>query len=203
MQTAERTVQRGGGGKPTRPPLALVLTLGFAVAWSYGGLSAVNQVGRLQTYTRALGYLVSFRITQNSKQSAHGTNDQLMVIFSTRTVEGTVPPRPFFGDDILQEFSVSGRDFQKDEVRFTRRVRDKSFVDAPYIRVVNYGENSWAGDRIWLTVDGEQILTGVPMAPRIGGQTSEPFTHFNPENWRRRNYWEGQLQRLRPAPRAR
>lgn len=180
------------------------LAIGMAAAWP--GVSAsidTQSAPQGQAAFTRLGYLVSFRFVQNSKLPAHGTNDRITVIFSSRTVEGTQPPRPFFDVDILQEFSFSGFDFLKDELQFTRRVRDRSFVDAAYIRVVNYGEDSWSGERMWLTVDGEQILNGVSITPRTPGASTAPFTNFNPENWRKRNYWEGPLQRLRGAAKAR
>ena len=180
---------------------ALALVLGTAAAWPV--VSAPIDLQSPQAAYARLGYLVSFRFTQNSQLPAHGTNDQITVIFSSRTVEGTQPPRPFFDVDILQEFSFSGRDFQKDELQFTRRVRDKSFLEATYIRVVNYGEDSWSGERIWLTVDGEQILSGVSISPRTPGPSNAPFTNFNPEKWQRRNYWEAPLKSLRPAAKAR
>ena len=204
MQADECSIDGEREVGPGRTRSGLTLAICLLGAWLCVAVSATGD-GALQSYARPAGFLVSFRITQG----ANGTNDQLTVIFSTRTAEGTAPPRPFFDVDILEEFSFSGRDFQKSkdqktaELQFTRRVRDKSFIDAAYIRVVNYATDSWSGDRIWLTVDGEQILNGVQMSPRIGGPSTEPFTFFNPENWRRRNYWEASLPRLRPAPRAR
>ena len=202
MQVDERPASGGRGWELRRATTGLALVIGMAVAWPGVSASSGTQGAPQAAYAR-LGYLVSFRFTQNSKLPAHGTNDQITVIFSSRTVEGTQPPRPFFDVDILQEFSFSGRDFQKDELQFTRRVRDRSFVDAAYIRVVNYGDDSWSGDRIWLTVDGEQILNGVSISPRTPGPSNEPFTNFNPEKWQKRNYWEAPLQRLRPAAKTR
>jgi hypothetical protein len=198
MQADEPLASVGRGWELRRATTGLALLIGMAAAWP-GVIAFSGTQGAPQAAYSRLGYLVSFRFTQNSTLPAHGTNDQITVIFSSRTVEGTQPPRPFFDVDILQEFSFSGRDFQKDELQFTRRVRDRSFVDAAYIRVVNYGEDSWSGQRIWLTVDGEQILNGVAISPRTPGPSNDPFTNFNPENWRKRNYWEGSLQRLRPA----
>ncbi len=148
---------------------------------------------------RTLDYLVTLQFSQNPKEMASTTEDQLTVIFSNRSVEGPTPPRPFFGDDIVQEFSFSGANFNAadDMMRFTRRLRDKSFVNARYIRVVNYGSDGWAGDRIWLTVDGEQVLNGVRMLPRRGTQPSKGFQKFNPREWSQRTYWEAELQQFR------
>jgi len=146
---------------------------------------------------RLFGYQVTFRFTQNAAQLAHNTSDQLTVVFSSRSAEAPRPAQPFFGDDILQEFSFSGEDFVKDQLEFTRRMMDKSFVDAPYIRVINHGSDGWEGDKIWLTVDGEQILNGVSMSPRVGPGRAKGFQLFNPGKWQERSYWEAPLQTLR------
>src|SRR5438874_2084345 len=105
--------------------------------------------------SRLLGYQVTFQLTQNPRATAPATDDQLTIVFANRSVEGPRPPKPFFGDDIVQEFSFSGTDFVANQLRFTRRVSDKAFLDARYIRVVNYGGDGWAGDQISLTVDGQ------------------------------------------------
>jgi hypothetical protein len=81
-------------------------------------------------------------------------------------------------------------------------VRDKSFLDAQYIRVVNHGSGGWAGERISLTVDGETIFENFPMAPRKGPQSAKGFQNFNPGNWAIRSYWEEELQRHRRLPMA-
>jgi hypothetical protein len=138
---------------------------------------------------------VTFQITQNPRST--GTNDQLTIIFANRSVDGPRPPRPFFGDDIVQEFSFSGMDFVNNQLRFTRRVSDKAFLDARLIRVVNHGSNSWDGDLISLTVDGQEILRDVKMAPRLGVSLSKGFQKFNPRDWAARSYWEAPLPKFR------
>jgi hypothetical protein len=148
---------------------------------------------------RLTGYQVTFRLTQNAKQIAPATNDQITIVFSSRSVEGPRPPRPLFGDDIVQEFSFSGMDFANGQLRFSRRVRDKSFLGARYIRVVNHGSDGWQGDRIWLTVDGEEILPGVSMTPRAGSDPGKGIQKFNPRDWRGRTYWEAELAQFRGA----
>ena len=148
------------------------------------------------------GYQVAFQFTQNSKAMAHNTNDQITVVFSNRSAEARIAPRPLFGDDVVQEFSFSGQDFEKDQLRFTRRVRDKSFLEARYIRVVNHGSDGWEGERISLTVDGEQIFNNFQMSPRKGSPSSKGFQEFNPAHWAARSYWEEELQGHRRLPMA-
>jgi hypothetical protein len=144
-----------------------------------------------------LGYQVAFQLTQSSKTLAPTSDDQLTIVFANRSAESARPPRPFFGDDIVQEFSVSGVDFTGNQLRFTRRVGDKSFLDARFIRIVNYGSDGWDGETISLTVDGQEILRNVPLQPRRGGDPSKGIQKFNPREWAARSYWEAELSRFR------
>ncbi len=168
---------------------------------SIAGVAVVATLGLApqapMSQSRLLGYQVTFQLTQNPKAVAPATDDQLTIIFSNRSVEGPRPPKPFFGDDIVQEFSFSGTDFVVNQLRFTRRVNDKSFLDARYVRVVNYGDDGWAGEQISLTVDGQDILRNVRMSPRIGGDPSKGFQKFNPKDWSGRSYWEAELAQFR------
>jgi hypothetical protein len=187
-----------------RGPVVLLLSValgGFAARlWAPADVSA--QVGSAvsQSYR---DYKVTFEFSQNNKEAAPDTSDQLTVLFSNRSIEGPKPPKPFFGDDILQEFSFSGSDVSGNPTlprfSFTRRVLDKSFLGARFIRVVNHGGDGWAGDQISLTVDGEEILKAVRMAPRRGpgGAAGKGFQNFNPRNWGTRSYWEAELQPYR------
>ena len=84
-------------------------------------------------------------------------------------------------------------------------MKDKSFLDAPYIRVVNHGVGGWNGDQISLTVDGQDILKNVKMLhpdpndpkSRHLGDPNKGFQNFNPKNWSGRSYWQGDLPKLR------
>ena len=145
--------------------------------------------------SRLIGYQVTFQLTQNAKSISPATSDQLTIIFANRSVDGARPPRPIFGEDIVQEFSFSGQDFVKNQVRFSRRVNDKSFLDARYIRVINHGVGGWDGETISLTVDGQDILRNVRMAPRAGNP-ARGFQNFNPRNWAGRSFWEAELLSL-------
>jgi hypothetical protein len=177
---------------------ALAAMLGVVQIRSYDLSPVTANATQAQGGARILyGYQVMFRFTQNRIQMAPETNDQLTVIFSSRSAEAPRPPQPFFGQDILQEFSFSGQNFVKDQLQFTRRVMDKSFVDAAYIRVINHGSGGWGGDKIWLTVDGEEVLNGVSMSPRVGPGRAKGFQLFNPGKWPERSYWEAQLQPFR------
>lgn len=144
-------------------------------------------------------YLMTLQLTTAATGTTRATSDQITVLFSNRSADTPTPPVPFFGQDIIQEFSVSGMEIEATPKRIIRRVRDKSFVDARYIRVINHGTGGWNADKIWLTVDGEVILNGVSMNPRSGASTTGGLQDFNPRLWRQRVYWEAELQKFRKA----
>ena len=184
------------------PPIAAVAILA-ALALAVQALDMLDsgrvEAGQSMILSRLTGYQVTFQLTQNPRSA--GTTDQLTIIFSNRSGEGLRAPRPFFGDDIVQEFSFSGSDFVNNQLRFTHRVSDKSFLEARYIRVVNYGNNSWDGEQISLTVDGQDILRNVRMTPRLGVPLSKGLQKFNPNprDWAFRSYWEAVLPRSRAS----
>jgi hypothetical protein len=184
-----------------RVAAAMALFLLPGVIEGYLGLSAAHPAATEQApmiQARLTGYQVTFQFTQDPRQTAPATNDQITVLFANRSAEGPRPMRPLFGDDIVQEFSFSGMDFEGNQLRFTRRVRDKSFLSARYIRVVNHGNDGWQGDKISLTVDGEEILNAVSMT-RGGAEPSKGFQKFNPRDWSGRTYWEAELGRFRKS----
>lgn len=176
----------------TRIAAGVVVALAAGLATSAGRLAEVGPA-----HAMPLGYTVTFQLTQSQKSIGPSTSDQVMIVFSNRSVEGARPPRPFFGEDIVQEFSFSGTDFVGNQLRFTRRVNDKSFLDARYIRVVNYGEDGWDGEAITMTVDGQEILRNVRLSPRIGGEPTKGIKNFNPKDWSSRTYWEADLSQFR------
>jgi hypothetical protein len=150
--------------------------------------AALVSVSAQAPIQRILGeYVVAFEFEQRDP-----TVDQITIVFSNRAVNRATPPRPVFGDDILQEFSFSGRDFPSGPVRFSRRVRDRSFADARYIRVVNHGVDRWEPVSISLSVDGARILNRVPI--RIGQGAG--IAYWNRSQWSRVSFWEAELSRL-------
>jgi hypothetical protein len=145
-----------------------------------------------QTMRSTQGSLVEFSFEQTN-----ATTDQVTIIFTNTPVKETAPaPFPVFGSDIVQEFSFSGRDFPQGRVAFSRRVRDKSFLECRYIRVVNQGSNRWFASTITLTVDGQRILDNVSMYPRRG-ERKGGIERWNRATWPP-TFWEADLQRFRP-----
>jgi hypothetical protein len=189
-----------------RDAVALLLVGGgWLVVGSIAGRMVLDRVSAQGLSRRPVAdYQVLFAFTQDAKKPNGSSDDQITVIFSNRSVEGPTAPVPLFGEDILQEFSFSAEDFAAtNSLRFSRRVRDKTFVEARYIRVVNHGSDGWAGQKISLTVDGEPVLSAVGMYPLRGNSPGQNapgmIERFNPREWRSRAYWEAELQQYRRA----
>jgi hypothetical protein len=178
----------------TVPRLATRLIILLACVGAIASNPGLVPSERAAAQGGAVYHQVLFEITQSDKELGGSTADQLSVIFSNRSVDGPAAPVPLFGDDILQEFSFSGRDFVNNRLRFSRRMRDTSFVEARFIRVINHGGDGWAGDTISITVDGKPILRGLSMFPRrtrTAGQNERGgIEKFNPREWESRSYWE-------------
>ncbi|HEY7055035.1 MAG TPA: hypothetical protein VH458_00855 [Vicinamibacterales bacterium] len=189
---------------PPAPPRALrgvamgATILFAAVAW--GGAPApgvvesvltahVNAAGQYAAINRGLQeFLVTFEFEQTVP-----TTDQITTMFTNVPADFKILPSPVFGTEIVQEFSFSGRDFPTGTVRFSRRVRDRSFLDCRYIRVVNHGSSKWSPTTISLSVNGQRILDNVSMFPRKGADPKGGL-----EGWTRDRtpvFWEGELQR--------
>jgi hypothetical protein len=145
---------------------------------------------------RAIGTRITFTVTQSS-ESAAGSKDQITIIFSDRSASGPAPPSPIFGDDILQEFSFSARDFAsgRNSLTFTRFVKDQSFLNARFIRVVNHGGEGWGGGLLSMAVDGQPVLDRVPLTPRKGAG-GKGLQDWNRERWSQRTYWEQDLPKI-------
>ena len=159
--------------------------------------SAAARAGQSALQLRALqGFLVTFEVTQSSSGTATST-DQITILFSNVRGNSPQPPTPMFGDDIQQEFSFSALDVPGGRpLQFSRRVKDKSFLDAAYVRVVNHGGDGWNGAILTMRVDGELILDRVDLS-QTQGEKGKGLQDYNRRNWRGRTYWEGDLKSLR------
>jgi hypothetical protein len=154
--------------------------------------AAVGSVSQYATFQRGLQeFLVTFEFEQQAP-----TTDQITILFTNAPVNLKVAPNPVFGADIVQEFSFSGRNFPSGRVTFSRRVRDRGFLDCRYIRVVNHGTNRWFPTTISLSIDGQRVLNNVSMYPRIGNDPKGGIERWNPD-WNP-VFWQGELQRFRP-----
>src|SRR5262245_23895311 len=138
---------------------------------------------------RAIGTRITFTVTQSSEFAA-GSKDQITIIFSDRSWSGAAPPTPIFGDDILQEFSFSARDFTsgRTSLTFNRYVKDQSFLGARFIRVVNHGGEGWGGGTLTMSVDGQPVIERVALSPRKGAG-GKGLQDWNRDRWSDRTYW--------------
>jgi hypothetical protein len=142
------------------------------------------------------GTLVEIDV-RTALSSAGGSSDLILIIFSHQSADAPVSPVPLFGEDILAEFAFSARDVPPGQtLTIRRRVKDLSFLDARFIRVVNPGSNGWAGEKLSLRVAGKTLLD-VSLYPRKGAQPKGGIEKFNGLDWKARNFWEADLQRLR------
>jgi hypothetical protein len=140
---------------------------------------------------------IAFEVRTAPGKLGGETGDPITIVFSNVSGLARTPPRPVLGD-ALQEFSFSGRDLAGTlPFRFDRCVKDLSFLEARYVRVVNQGSDGWAGDYLSLSVDGRPVLSRQSLFPRQGRQKEGGIEKFNRTQWLDRNFWEGELQRIR------
>jgi hypothetical protein len=142
--------------------------------------------------------VITFEVTMAQGKIASESNDQMTILFAQSSADTPIAPKITFGDDILQEFSFSGFDVRGTApFRFTRRVRDLSFLEARYIRLINHGGDGWAGGTISMSVDNQPILVRESMFPRSGNRKEDGIQDYNRLRWRDKTFWEADLQRIR------
>ena len=89
-----------------------------------------------------VGLLVTFEFDQTAP-----TTDLIGILFSNVAADLRQAPKSQFGDGVVAKFTFSGRDYPKpnSHISYSQRVRDRTFLDCRYIRVVNTGNNPWSG----------------------------------------------------------
>ena len=174
-----------------RPAAAVAgaIVLGITV-----GLSGQTGMQRaIQNSPREI--TLDFELTQGSNCNNPASNDQVTIVFSNQAAESLPPPPPALGDDVVAEFSFSARDVSRDnKISFRRRVRDRSILDARFIRLVNLNGDGWCAGQLSLSVDGRPMITKVSMADRTGPASG--VQDWNRANWNKRTYWQKNLQVL-------
>jgi hypothetical protein len=183
--------------RPIAPAAVTAMLVSIGVAPAAAQSAAVQRA-----IQEAREFVVEFDVSQgsdceNTKLGAAVSKDQITIVFTNQAGDaGTAAPLPVLGEDILQEFSFSARDIRPDRhLRFKRRVRDRGFLDARFIRVVNLGGNGWCGGTLSLSLDGVSLLNAVPLTPRKG-TAKNGIQDWNRANWGGRTYWETNLQNL-------
>jgi hypothetical protein len=148
-------------------------------------------------------YLLTFEISTAAGRLGGSSDDLLAIVFSEKSGATVVAPAPLFGSDVTAEFLFSGADARPQKAfSFSRRVSDLTFLQSPYVRVINHGNDAWAGEYLSLSY---QIGSGKPVPvlvkqslyPRLGASRDAGLERYNGKDWSRRIYWEGELQRLR------
>ena len=141
---------------------------------------------------------VTFTLKTDKKflDTFQGSNDAVTIVFSDESSSGADGPG---SQSILREFTFPATDTKLgQEYSFERRVDSLRFLDAKYIRVLNYGANGWDGEWISLAIDGQEVLRQTPLQPRA----SRLIENFNEKNWEKRSYWEAELIKIRVDSRA-
>ena len=146
--------------------------------------------------------LITFQIRSTPVKSG-GSKDLITIQFSNSSGEVRQAPKPLFDKDVLAEFSFSGLDAQDAAFSFQRVVRDTSFLNARFIRVINHGDNGWAGESISISLTDPstnrltRILDRQSLYPRRGYSREGGIQDFNRSNWAQRTYWEADFQKIR------
>jgi len=138
--------------------------------------------------------VLDFEVTQGTDCRSPASNDQITIVFSNVPGDKISPSASVLGEDVIAEFSFSARDLVNDRLAFRRRVHDRSFLEARFIRVVNLNGDGWCGGLLSLAVDGRPVLRRVSLADRKG--RSPGIQDWNRGNWATRCYWEQNLQPL-------
>jgi hypothetical protein len=166
------------------------------VLLAWGGL--LSSALALRAIAPEASHDITFEVRTAPGKLGSGTLDQITIVFSNSPADAPSPPRPILGTDVIEEFSLSGQDLVGNEpFKFTRRVRDLSFLEAKYVRVVNLGNDGWAGDYLSMWVDGRPILDRQSLYPRKPGKGENGIEKFNRGRWFERSFWQGELQILR------
>jgi hypothetical protein len=178
--------------------VSVVLALAVARDATTAGFQPQSPVqGRVQES------LVVFEVTE-VRELDHETKGPVTIVFANRTFNSRTAFTPLMGDDIVAEFSFSGLDVPKDVTkpfRFSRRVKDTSFLDARFIRIVNQSTDGWSGNTLSIFVDGTPVLNRVSLFPRrkpgSATMTQIGLQACNRSTWATCVYWEEEMTKIR------
>jgi hypothetical protein len=200
MRAAHRLGRPFGRRSCGAVALVALLTSAAAVLGQQAPLPKTSSGPDVKAVT---GIEVIFEVQTSSDGVGGSSDDQITILFSNTSSElMRTPPRPIFGDDILAEFSFSGREARPGStLKFSRRVPSTTFLEARFIRVVNHGADGWAGSTLSITAEGKRLLDRVSLFPRKGANKGG-IEKFNAVTWYERTYWEADLQRLLQSPRT-
>jgi hypothetical protein len=138
-------------------------------------------------------YELEFRVVQGQSCAGPASSDQITIVFSNVPGDKLAPSPSVLGEDVIAEFSFSARDIVNNQLTFRRRVRDRSFLEARYLRVVNLNDDGWCGDSLALAIDGRQVFK-----TPINDHRGKGIQDWNRSKWNERSYSEAALQKLVP-----
>jgi hypothetical protein len=182
--------------------------IGAAAATSAGppvtqAQSAVQQ-NRPQQAAEKSEKVITFFIRSAPAKPGGNSNDLITIQFSSSSAAVRQAPQPLFDRDVVAEFSFSAIDAQgRDPFKFQRLISDTTFLNSRFIRVINHGNDGWAGDSIAITMTDlvtrglTRILDQQSMYPRRGYSRDGGIQSFNSLNWAQRTYWEADFQRIK------
>jgi hypothetical protein len=191
-----RTDRARRGWRVGAPAAAALIALAVAAPRR----SAPHRDGRQSVAQMAqpnvAGVLVTFEFDQTAPIA-----DKVAIVFSSLAADMSKPPATTspYGDSVvaLFEFPVRQYSAMNTHAAYSRRMTNRAFLDARYIRVVNTGSRPWLASTISLTVAGQRILNHVAMYPRKANRKIDPragLGGWNPREWRP-VYWETELFR--------
>lgn len=138
---------------------------------------------------------LSFEVRTARRGLGPETSDPLTIQFSDQSASAIQRPEEL---SAIYEVTFPGKDAPSDTTySFVRNARGRQFLDARYIRVLNYGSNGWQGEWLSLKVDGTLVLNKVKLSPLPGNEPLGEIEDFNKDDWEDRKYWEAELQPLR------
>lgn len=198
-----RTNRQSNPRRCSQTAALIFLALACAVPFNGWAQSQAGQSRGGGPPSPRTAYLLTFEITTAIGRLGGASDDQITIVFSDRSAETTIPPDPLFGLDMVAEFSFSGFDARPPKTLvFQRGVNSIDFLSSRYIRVINHGNDAWAGETLSISYQEgggkvQTLLLKQSLYPRSGASREGGLENFNRRQWSQRVYWEGELQRLR------
>lgn len=162
------------------------------VGLSWGGSGLAPQFTFPEWKNLGKYYDITLRIkTRNSIAAGSTAADLLAIVFANQSDEKL--EFQDFGKAIAQEFKFLGSMAVKGvEFALNAKLRDRSFLDSEYIRIINYGSNGWVPEWISVELDGVEVLRADNIIPNKG--TDRHRSKIQDYN---QSYWEQKTANIR------
>ncbi len=132
--------------------------------------------------------------TKSAKKA--DTDDHVTVVFSDSDDELSLTRHS--SEKVIAEFNFPGNEFPiGEEVSFTRSVSDTSFLEATYVKIINYGVDCWKPDTFSLTLGERQLFSISLVANKLGSNANtDCIQNYRSKTWSTRSYWQERLGNL-------